>query len=303
MKNLAEKAKADSDFMQRPEVQLQLKIVEAGILTNDYLIAHWAKKIRPTEQDIAVYLAAHPEYDLEKSWRKLKRFCSAPKPEKIFHSLLKSLAKTVRPNKGGLYENRPLGELWQEVEDAALKLEKGQIADTLIESDLGYHIVKFEDKQVKNDKYGGENVTLRLRHIVFQKAFEDPDGKNNPNVPAPFMKREEIAKLQVEREKRNKFVEESILRNPIIYRKMLRSKCRRVRQKIVDLRMENRIDAQTNRPTADLTGRHSRTAAEFALERIKVRVASGFQPGLAIGLSLLHSSSGRRSSPTTVRGF
>ena len=31
---------------------------------------------------------------------------------------------------------------------------------------------------------------------------------------------------------------------------------------------------------------------KFALERIKVRVPSGFQPRLAIGLSLLHSSSG-----------
>ncbi len=36
---------------------------------------------------------------------------------------------------------------------------------------------------------------------------------------------------------------------------------------------------------------------------IKVRVASGFQPRLGIGLCLLHSSSGPRSSPTTARGF
>jgi hypothetical protein len=46
-----------------------------------------------------------------------------------------------------------------------------------------------------------------------------------------------------------------------------------------------------------------KVAPEFALERIKVRVVSGFQPGLAIGLSLPHSSSGQRSSPTTARGL
>ncbi len=41
----------------------------------------------------------------------------------------------------------------------------------------------------------------------------------------------------------------------------------------------------------------------FAIVRIKVRVAAGFQPWLAIGLSLFHSSSGQCSSPTMTRDF
>ena len=40
-----------------------------------------------------------------------------------------------------------------------------------------------------------------------------------------------------------------------------------------------------------------------APKSIKVRAASGFQPGLVIGLSPLRSSRGPRSSPTTGRGF
>ncbi len=69
-KILSEKAKADTEFVQKREVQLRLKIVEAGILSADYLRKHWAKNIRATEQEIAAYLSAHPEYDLKKKREK-----------------------------------------------------------------------------------------------------------------------------------------------------------------------------------------------------------------------------------------
>ena len=67
---LSNKAKNDVDFMSRPEIQLRFRVLEAGILSADYLRKHWAKSIKATDQDIAAYLAAHPEYDLNKKREK-----------------------------------------------------------------------------------------------------------------------------------------------------------------------------------------------------------------------------------------
>ncbi len=38
----------------------------------------------------------------------------------------------------------------------------------------------------------------------------------NPEIPSPFLTAEEIAKTEVEKEKRNRFVEDAIGRNQII---------------------------------------------------------------------------------------
>ena len=100
--------------------------------------------------------------------------------------------------------------LWPEVESAALALEKGQIASRLIESETGFHIVKLENQQVRQDGGG----TFSVRHILLQKKFEDP-GNTNPEIPSPFLTGFEIAKSEVEKEKRNRFVDQIVKQNEI----------------------------------------------------------------------------------------
>lgn len=214
-KILSDKAKADTEFVQKREVQLRLKIVEAGILSADYLRKHWAKNIRATEQEIAAYLSAHPEYDLKKKREKAEMILQRVRAGEDFSRLAAEYSED-RPTKkkGGLYENITKDYVWAEVENAALALESGQVADRLIESQIGYHIVKLENKQIKKEKDGGETVKFSVRHILLQKNFEEP-GSGNPDVPAPFIKAEEIAKAEIEKQKRNEFVEDVIERNRI----------------------------------------------------------------------------------------
>lgn len=215
-KVLSDKAKADTEFLQKPEVGLRFKVLEAGILSTDYLRKHWTSRIRPTQQEIVSYLSAHPEFDKKKKLEKAETVLQRVKSGDDFAALAKEFSEH-RPtkNNGGLFENLSSGQVWAELETSALTLEKGQIADKLVETEIGYHIVKLEDKQIKKDKDGKEIITYSVRHILFQKKFEQP-GIANPDIPPPFMTAEEIAKLEVEKEKRNRLVEEIVQRNQIV---------------------------------------------------------------------------------------
>ncbi|MDQ3750290.1 MAG: peptidylprolyl isomerase [Acidobacteriota bacterium] len=214
-KILSDKAKADAEFVQKREVQLRLKIVEAGILSADYLRKHWAKNIKATEQEITAYLSAHPEYDLKKKREKAEMILQRVRVGEDFSRLAAEYSEDRSTKKnGGLYENINKDYIWAEVENAALALEGGQVADRLIETQTGYHIVKLDNKQIKKEKDGSETVKFSVRHILLQKNFEEP-GNRNPDVPPPFIKAEEIAKAEVEKQKRNEFVEDVIGRNQI----------------------------------------------------------------------------------------
>lgn len=215
-KILSERAKTDAEFVARPEVGLRIKIVEAGILSADYLRKHWTKSVKATEREVADYLAAHPEYDVGKKREKAETLLRRAWSGEDFNRLAAEFSEDrATKNKGGLYENVEKDTLWAEVERAALALEKNQIADRLIETDTGYHIVKLESKQMKKEENGGETFRYSVRHILLQKNFEEP-GNKNPDIPAPFLKAEEIAKTEIEKEKRNKFVESIVAVNKVI---------------------------------------------------------------------------------------
>lgn len=130
---LSSKAKNDVDFMARPEIQLRFRVLEAGILSADYLRAHWGDRIKATDQDIAAYLAAHPEYDLSKKRAKAETILQRARGGEDFSKLAGEFSedRTTRSN-GGLFENVEKDTIWVEVEIAALALEPGQVAGTLI---------------------------------------------------------------------------------------------------------------------------------------------------------------------------
>jgi len=205
-KILSDRAKADANFMSKPEIGLRVKILEAGILSADYLRKHWAKNIKATSADIAAYLAAHTEYDPNKKREKAETILRRAQAGEDFSRLAAEFSEDrTTKNKGGLHENIEKGMVWAEVENAALALEKDKIADRLIETETGWHIVKLENKQIKREKDGKETFKYSVRHILLQKNFEEPS--SNPEIPAPFLKAEEIAKTEIEKEKRVKFVE------------------------------------------------------------------------------------------------
>ena len=212
---LSSKAKNDAAFMSRAEIQLRFRVLEAGILSADYLRKYWAKRIKATDHDIAAYLAAHPEYDLNRKREKAETVLKRARAGEDFASLASEFSEDRSTKEtGGLYEDVEKDTFWVEVGNAALALEPGQVAKSLIETQVGYHIVKLENKKVKKKEDGSEIVTFSFRHILLQKSFEEPVSRY-PEIPPPFMKAEEIAKAEIEKQKRSKFVEQIVQRNQI----------------------------------------------------------------------------------------
>lgn len=216
IKILSDTAKSDAEFIAGPEIGLRIKILEAGILSADYLRKNWANNIKADQAEIAEFVKNHPEYDVAKKRETAETVLRRVNAGEDFAKLATEFSEDrISKIKGGLYENIEKDALWIEVENAALALENGQIANRLIETHTGFHIVKLENKQIKKDATGKESVVYNVRHILLQKNFEDPANKN-PEIPSPFLKAEEIAKAEIEKEKRNKFVENVSRINPIV---------------------------------------------------------------------------------------
>lgn len=212
---LSSKAKQDVAFMARPEIQLRFKVLETVILSAGYLRQHWVGSIKATHQDIAAYLAAHPEYDLNRKREKARAILKRARAGEDLARLASEFSEDrSTKDKGGLFQDVGKGTIWVEVETAALVLNQGEVAESLIESDIGYHIVKLEKKTIKRKEDGTEAGTFSVRHILLQKSFEEP-GSRQPGIPPPFMKAEEIARAQVEKEKRDKFVAGLVQRSQI----------------------------------------------------------------------------------------
>ena len=99
---------------------------------------------------------------------------------------------------------------WASIIAATASLKPGQIVQNLVRSEYGVHIVRLEGRKAP----GTPQEVVTVRHILFQDRFEQP-GVMNPDIPAPFMTPTEIARLEIEKTKRNEFVAEVLRRNPI----------------------------------------------------------------------------------------
>jgi hypothetical protein len=215
---VSDMARADAEFMQDRATQLRLRVLEAGVLSAAYLAKYWKREIKATDQDIAAYLAEHPEWDLSKKRATAEMVLQRAKAGEDFARLAKEFSED-RPtkNKGGLYDSYEIGAgLWAEVEAAALSLQPGQIFDKLVETKDGYHIVQLVDKTVTKAENGTERTYVSVRHILLQRRFEDPAvTRAISTLPPPFKTPEEIAKRAVETAKRQRFVDAAVQRAKI----------------------------------------------------------------------------------------
>ena len=105
-KILSKMAKKDTEFMNQPALSLRYKILEAGILSNDYLRANWAEKIKPTDAEIADYLKEHPEFDVKKKLEKAELVLAKVKAGENFEKLAKEYSEDRASNhRGGFYRD------------------------------------------------------------------------------------------------------------------------------------------------------------------------------------------------------
>ncbi len=197
----AEKARA-AGFDQKRETQLQIALQQAQFLAQQYARRSDAN-LTVTEAEIAEYVQQNPELDSSKVKGKAEQVLARAKSGEDFGKLAKEFSEDPgSKDKGGLYENVKKGQMVPEFEQAALALEKGKVAENLVESQYGYHIIKLENKS-------GE--TYNVRHILLMTS--SPASGANPYAPPASMA--DKAREGVKSKKRDQWIEEVVARNPI----------------------------------------------------------------------------------------
>ncbi|MEQ1763065.1 MAG: peptidylprolyl isomerase [Pyrinomonadaceae bacterium] len=203
-------AKEDLEFMEQPAIQLRLKVAEAGVLATNYINKHWAENIKVTDKEITNYLASHPEYDPQVKLDLARKVFERVKAGEDFNALAKEFSEDrTTKSSGGLYENVEAGFLWPEIEKVVGMLQNGQLADRLIETKDGFHIVKLDKKFLKRGDDGKERPMFNVRHIQIQKRFEEP-GVRLPDIPPPFLTPNEIAEASLRKQKRQDFIDKIV---------------------------------------------------------------------------------------------
>ena len=189
------------DFQEK--TGLQVKLQQAQFLARVYS-DKLAEKIKATDEDIANYIAQHPDLDPKEKKTKAEEILKRAKDGEDFAALANEFSEdpgNKNPKgepQGGLYQNVQKGRMVKPFEDAALALEPGQIAPDVVESDFGYHIIKLEKKADTKDSSGNPSQTYDVRHILIATTTKDKDNPMARDMPVKEYVRQ---KIEEEREK------------------------------------------------------------------------------------------------------
>ncbi len=87
-----------------------------------------------------------------------------------FETLAKEFGSDGTAETGGELEWFSKGDMVKEFEDAAFALKKGQLNDTLVETQYGYHILRVDDRKMVDDPStpGQKIEQIKARHILFE---------------------------------------------------------------------------------------------------------------------------------------
>lgn len=198
------------------KVNLQVKLQQAQFLARLYS-EKMAEKVKVTDEDIAKYIAEHPELDTAPKRAKAEEILTRAKSGEDFAALANEFSEDpgnsdpqTKEKKGGLYADTPKGRMVPAFEQAALALEPGQVSPELVETDFGYHIIKLEKKGEGKDPSGQPTETYDVRHILISTGFKDPQNPMGRDMPVKAYVR---SKLEDEKEK--KVIEDLVASNHV----------------------------------------------------------------------------------------
>jgi len=195
----------------KKKTKLQIKFQEAQLLVQNYVQEKLLPKLKIRKEEIEKYLAEHPELTKEKK-DKAEDILKRAKDGEDFATLAKTYSEDLgsREN-GGLYEKVFLGQMLEEFEEAALKLEPGKVSKTLVETKFGYHIIKLERKNNVNGKDDSKEATYDVRHILISSGIKNPDNPlGNEEIPLKTFVNQKISK-----EKQKRMLREIKSKNPV----------------------------------------------------------------------------------------
>lgn len=202
-------AQFGEEFEQKTD--LQIRFQQAAFLNEIYAEKVLTDKIKATDEEVAQYIGAHPELDPKTKRAKAEEILQRAKSGEDFAKLADELSEDPgTKGKGGLYSGVTKGRMMPEFEQAALALEPGKVADNLVETEYGYHIIKLDKKGTTKGVDGKPEESYDARHILILTRYADP--KNPRSQPMTF---EEKAKADLLEEKEKKALDEIKAKNPI----------------------------------------------------------------------------------------
>jgi parvulin-like peptidyl-prolyl isomerase len=200
------------DFKRK--VDLAVKLQQAQYLSRLYAKKVLVDKTKVTDEDVQKYVAAHPELDTAAAKKqKAQEVLDRIKKGEDFATLAKEFTEDPgSKDKGGLYENVTEGGGFDKTfESTALSLQPGQVADNLVETPFGYHIIKLEKKgpETKGPD-GAPKQTYDVRHILFSTMVKDPDNPTARDMPL-----KQYVQSKLEEEKEKSVLDEIVAKNPV----------------------------------------------------------------------------------------
>ena len=183
------------------KVNVQAKMQHINLLSRIYSKEVLAKKISVTQADIQKYLKENPELeDRENKKKKADEVLKKVLADGDFEALAKEYSDDPgSKNRGGLYEGVTEGRFAPQFEAAVAKLEPGEVADKVIETDFGYHVIKLIKRGMTKGNDGKAVNTYDVRHILIGTLITDPERPQARPVPAPIFVRN---KLETERQEK-----------------------------------------------------------------------------------------------------
>jgi parvulin-like peptidyl-prolyl isomerase len=191
------------------KTELQIAIQQSLTLArkyNEQMAEKNKDRFKVEDAEVEAWLKAHPELDTKTKRAKAEDLLKRARAGEDFAKLANE--NTDDPGnrdekgqpKGGFYEFGR-GVMDKNFEAASFALQPGQISD-LVETPYGYHIIKLEGKEMKKNAEGKEEEQVKVRHILISTMVKDKENPMGRELPL-----REKAKQEIEKEKREKFID------------------------------------------------------------------------------------------------
>ncbi len=205
----AKSGELGEDFQR--ELDLQVKLQQAQFLVGQYAKKTLVEKVKVSDEEVQNYIASHPEMNPAEKKAKAEDLLKRAKAGEDFAKLADENSDDPgTKDTGGLYKDVTKGKMMPAFEETALALEAGKIADNLVETPYGYHIIKLERKGAGKGADGKPADTYDVRHILVTTTIKDPNNPFAREMPA-----NEMARQTLEEEKQKKVLDEIVAANPI----------------------------------------------------------------------------------------